>query len=309
MSGQAQAPTWASSATEVLGESRPVLGGAFGMETAEESAARMRDFVEAGGTLVETGYSYVGGRAMAAVGEWLEANPGQLKVVMKIGHGARGVDIPLTKANILHDLMDSLSVLHVDSLGVALLHCDDESLPVDEIADTLVGIVEDGLAESVGVSNWKAPRLDLLASNLIARGHLPLSSYHFSLAAVDPELQHGSSMAADDDVLTVIERHQLPLLCWSANAGGYFARHDDGIAGDEPDMFDTALSRERRARCIELGARLGVQPATVALAWTLSHDRTWASVGPATPEQRAQAFAAAELTLTPEDRAWLRDGQ
>jgi aryl-alcohol dehydrogenase-like predicted oxidoreductase len=73
-------------------------------------------------------------------------------------------------------------------------------------------------------------------------------------------------------------------------------------------MFDTPVSRARRDRVRELAEQFGVEPATVALAFTLSRDRTWASVGPDSPGQLAQAFAADALRLTPAERAWLRGG-
>ncbi|MDR1189545.1 MAG: aldo/keto reductase, partial [Bifidobacteriaceae bacterium] len=160
---------------------------------------------------------------------------------------------------------------------------------------------------SVGASNWTAPRLQALAEALAERGQTPLASYHHSLAEVDPALLPGSSRAADPDMLAVVGRHRLPLLCWSANAGGYFARTAP-LPNGGPDMFDTPVSRARRERVRKLAEQSGVEPATVALAFTLSRDRTWVSVGPDSPDQLAQAFAADALKLTPAERAWLRDG-
>ncbi|MDR1185871.1 MAG: aldo/keto reductase [Bifidobacteriaceae bacterium] len=305
--GGGRAGALTTAAAEVLAAPRIVLGGAFGLEPQADSAARLEAFVAAGGTFVETGYTYVAGKAMAAVGQWLAANPGQLRVVMKIGHGERGVDIPLSRANIRHDLLDALRVLRVDSLGVLLLHCDDPARPVEEIVDTLAEAAAEGLADSVGASNWSASRLAALVDALAERGHTPLASYHHSLAELDPRLAPGSSRAANDDLLDLIDRHDLPLLCWSANAGGFFAR-----SGNEPpvhpDMFDTAASGERRERVRALAGQFGVEPATLALAWTLARDRNWVSVGPEDAHQLAQAFAAAALTLSPAQRAWLRHG-
>jgi aryl-alcohol dehydrogenase-like predicted oxidoreductase len=291
-------------AAGVLGAPPLVLGGMFGIEPEDTSYERLDAFADADGAFVETAYSYVGGAAKAVIGRWLAANPGTLNTVVKIGHDNRGNDMELTEAAILHDLHECLDVLHVDALGVALLHCDDETRPVKDIAETLVGLIEAGLAQAVGVSNWQASRLAAIAHLLIEDGHVPLVSYHHSLAQVNPALLRGSSMEADSAVLNVIERLGLPLLCWSANAGGYFARRGDP-AGAEPDQFDSAVSRARRDRCVELAEDLGVPPATLALAWTLSRKDTWASVGPDSPEQMAQAFAAAGLTLSAAHRAWL----
>ncbi|MDR1824664.1 MAG: aldo/keto reductase [Bifidobacteriaceae bacterium] len=292
-----------------MGTTRLVLGGAFGLESQADSDRRLEAFAAAGGQFVESGFTYFGGKGMAAVGAWQRGHPGRLKVVMKIGHGARGVDIPLTRENIFADATAAVAALHVPALGVMVLHCDDPGRPVDEIADTLVALIDQGVAEAVGVSNWTAPRLAALVPLLLERGHLPLASYHFSLAAPDAALFPGTTLPSTPQILAVVGEYGLPLLSWSANAGGFFARTDaDPTPGGGPDPFDTPLSRARRARCRELAALRGLEPATVALAWSLGHPQVWASVGPDSPAQLEQALAATALDLSPADSRWLADG-
>ncbi|WP_328353359.1 aldo/keto reductase [Streptomyces sp. NBC_00445] len=286
---------------------RFVLGGPFGAEPAEASAERLGHFADAGGLLIETSHSYAGGKAEAAVGEWLRKNPGILGVATKVGHDTTGGDIPLSRATVHDHVRSALDDLAVESIDVILYHCDDPARPVAELADTLVSLVEAGYARRVGASNWQAERLSALAVELAGRGHTLVASYQFSLAEPDPALL-GGSLHADTAVLDVIREHSLPLFGWSSQARGYFARTGSRQVNGRPDPYDTEDNRARRRRCVELAAQLGSRPETVALAWTLRHPEVWPSIGPRTTKQIDNSLQARRLALTGEQVNWLRHG-
>ncbi|MEU1180881.1 aldo/keto reductase [Streptomyces sp. NPDC005820] len=285
---------------------RFILGGPFGGEPFETSAQRLTHFADAGGLLVETSRSYARGRAEGAVGQWLRKNPGALGVVTKVGHDLTGEDIPLSPALVRENVHASLESLGVDVIDVLLFHCDDPSRPVAELADTLVELVAVGYARRIGVSNWPAERLSALAHHLAERGQTPVASYQFSLAEPDPALMNGN-VHAGADVLRVVRDHGLPLLSWSSQARGFFARTGTRQNDGRPDAFDTAENRLRRRRCRELADRLGSRPETVALAWTLHHSGVWPSIGPKTTEQLDRSLDALSLSLTDERVRWLRE--
>ncbi|WP_329537162.1 aldo/keto reductase (plasmid) [Streptomyces sp. NBC_01450] len=287
---------------------RFVLGGPFGAEPAEATAERLAHFADAGGLLVETSHSYAGGQAEAAVGAWLRANPGTLGVATKVGHDTTGGDIPLDRDTVFAHVRSALVNLGVEVIDVLLYHCDDPTRSVAELADTLVSLVDAGHVRRVGVSNWRAERLSELAAALVDRGHTPVASYQFSLAEPDPALLEGS-LHADSAVLDVVRGHRLPLLGWSSQARGYFARTGPKEHHGKPDPYDTEDNRARRLRCRELAGQLGSRPETVALAWTLHHPGVWPSVGARTTAQIDNSLQARRLTLTEEQVHWLRHGR
>ena len=289
------------------GVGRFLFGSRFGMEPFEVSAANLAHFVSVGGRLVETAHSYARGKSKEALGQWLRANPGRLAVVTKVGHDMQGGDIPLDRELVTEHLTESLRALGVDSVDVMMYHCDDPRRTPEELADTLLGLVEAGYARRIGASNWSPRRLDALATVLAARGHRAVASYHFSLADPDPALL-GDTRYADAETLSVVQRHQLPLLSWSAQAQGFFSRSAPRPADRGPDPFDTQVNRARRQRCVELAERLGARPETVALAWTVHHPFAWPSIGPKTPEQLDRSLAALDLELTEAEVRWLHDG-
>ncbi|MGW2288787.1 aldo/keto reductase [Streptomyces phaeochromogenes] len=287
---------------------RFVLGGPFGAEPVETSAERLAHFADAGGLLVETSHSYAKGQAEPAIGQWLRKNPGTLGVLTKIGHDTTGADIPLDRDNVHDHVRAALHDLGVETIDVLLYHCDDPDRPVAELADTLVGLVDAGYVRRVGASNWQPQRLSALAAELAGRGRTSVASYQFSLAEPDPALM-GGSLHADRAVLDVIREHRLPLLAWSSQARGYFARTGARQFNGRPDPYDTPDNRARRDRCRELAAELGSRPETVALAWTLQQTRVWPSIGPKTTDQIDLSFQARSLPLTGDQARWLRHGR
>ncbi len=308
MSNEAPLRAVVSDAAAVLGTFPIVLGGPFGGESDAVSTARLEAFRDAGGTVVETAFSYMGGQSIRALGSRFRAMPGVFDAVVKIGHRGRGADMPLTAENILADTDESRSVLDVDRIGIVLIHNDDPERDVEAIADALDQLVTSGRARAVGISNWTAPRLAAGIAALTERGHLPLASYHRSLAVPDPTAFHGSTLPGDDAIFDVVADRAVPLLSWSANSGGYFAAADgtDDEPGDGP--FDSPASRARRARCRLLATTLGTDAATIALAWTLGEPRTWASVGTGSVDRLRSTLTTPELALDAEQRRWLRDG-
>ncbi|MFJ9629331.1 aldo/keto reductase [Streptomyces sp. NPDC101175] len=286
---------------------RFVLGGPFGAEPTETTAERLAHFADIGGLLVETSHSYAGGRAESAVGDWLREHPGTLRVVTKVGHDTTGGDIPLDRDTVFEHVRSASANLGVDTIDVLLYHCDDPTRPVAELADTLVSLVAAGHVRRVGVSNWRAERLAPLAVELGERGQTPVASYQFSLAEPDPALLEGS-LHADSAVLDVVRAHRLPLIGWSSQARGHFARTGPKEHHGKPDPYDTEDNRARRLRCRELAVELGSLPETVALAWTLHHPGVWPSIGARTTAQIDNSLRARRLTLTEEQVRWLRDG-
>ena len=66
----------------------------------------------------------------------------------------------------------------------------------------------------------------------------------------------------------------------------------------------------RHRRLTALADRIGCTPAQAALAWVLAHgSHVHPVVGTRRPERLADLQAAAELTLDPEQVAWLADGR
>ncbi len=94
-------------------------------------------------------------------------------------------------------------------------------------------------------------------------------------------------------------RTGMPLLAWSAQAGGYFAGADSAV-------YDNADNRERRARAEQLGRRTGHSAHAVALAWVLAQPfPAIAAIGPHSVEHLDTSLEALDVELSAEDARWL----
>lgn len=287
-----------------MGPDRIILGGAFGNEDPALSFAKLDRFHELGGRLVETSYSYAKGRSKQIVGQWMKTHPDALGVVSKVGHDMRGHDIPLSPSLVTQHVEESLRAMNVEQMDIVMFHCDDPTRSVAELADTLGSIVDAGHARHVGVSNWPAKRLASI-SRVMGTERPPVASYHFSLASPDPRELAPLGLSAEGEILDAVRQHSLPLLSWSSQAQGFFARTPNSARSDDP--FDTPVSRARRERCIELAVELETRPEAIALAWTL-HQGARPTIGPSSIAQLEASFEALEIPLTASHVEWLRTG-
>lgn len=295
--------------TDSSAPSRLVLGGPFGVEPIEESFRRLDHFAASGGRLVETAHSYKGGKAELAIGEWFAANPGVLQIMSKVGHDPISKDdIPLDSKTVARHVRESLAALHVDHLDVFLFHTDDPTRSVDELAATLVGLIDAGMVSSVGASNWELDRFAPLVTALRSVGHTPIASYQYGLAAPDPEQLRPGNLAADAEIHAFLEDEAVPLFAWSAQAGGFFARTGPAVGESRSYLFETAQNERRRDRCHELAREFGVAPSTLALAWTLRRPETWAAIGPRSVEQLDGSLEALAIDLSCDQVRWLEFG-
>ena len=94
----------------------------------------------------------------------------------------------------------------------------------------------------------------------------------------------------------------MPLLAWSAQAGGYFA----GAGGESSRVYENAANHERRERAEQLGRRTGHSANAVALAWVLAQPfPVIAVVGTHRVEHLRSSLEALDVALGAEDVRWL----
>jgi aryl-alcohol dehydrogenase-like predicted oxidoreductase len=94
----------------------------------------------------------------------------------------------------------------------------------------------------------------------------------------------------------------MPLLAWSAQAGGFFAGSD----GDAARVYRNAANEERRARAEQLGRPTGATANAVALAWVLAQPfPTVAVIGPHSVEHLRASLEALDVELAADELAWL----
>lgn len=262
----------------------------WGNETdAETARTQLRDFVDGGGTTLDTAVSHVEGRSEAILGELLGDVVPRSDVVLisKAGishrNGKRMVDT--SKRAMLAGLDASLARLGTDHLDLWLANIWDENVPLEETLGALEYAVSSGRVRYTGVSNyngWQLARAATLSDTPIVANQV-----EYSLLA----------RAAEQEVIPAAEHVGAGLLCWaplgrgvltgkyrgqipadsraaSATMGSYVEKYLEG----RPSRITEAL--------ITAADGLGRKPLDVALSWLLeNHGVSAAIVGPRTGEQ------------------------
>lgn len=162
----------------------------WGTEVDEEGARdQLTAFVAAGGTLVDTAYTFGGGAAETLLGRLLASGVvarGELVLAGKSGIGIRdgGPVVGVSRRTMLGQLEESLRRLGTDHLDLWVAHAWSDAVPLEETIGALEYAVCSGRARYVGVSGysgWQVAR----AFSLAERARLP-----FVMAQTEHSLLH-----------------------------------------------------------------------------------------------------------------------
>lgn len=276
------------------------------------ASALFDHFVEHGGTAFDTAWLYGGGANERRMGRWI-ANRGIREDVVVVVKGAHTPHCD--PASLSRQLLESLERQGTDYADLYLMHRDDPSVPVGEFVDVLDEHRRAGRIRAYGVSNWSLDRFDEANAYARANGRFELAvlSNHFGLAEAYDVPWQGCRHVTDPASKRWLAERRVPLLPWSSQARGFFARA-------RPDRRDDAeLVRcyysddnfERLRRAQRLGDELGVPATAVALAYVLAQSfPTFPLFGPRSIAEARSSMRGLSITLSEEQVAWLdlRDG-
>jgi aryl-alcohol dehydrogenase-like predicted oxidoreductase len=269
-------------------------------------------FRDLGGNLVDTAEVYGGeGRSEKAIGMYL-AERGYRDDMIILDKGCADVQL-VTPENIRKAIATNLERLGIDRIDLWVAHRDNPAVPVGDIVETLNDEMAKGHIRAFGGSNWTRTRI--AEANEYAEKHslmgMAISSPNVCLATPNEPWWPDCTHATDDDIAWFAEAG-IPLFAWSSQGRGFFLDSVDPKADPDSDLArvyynETNFGRLERAR--ELGAKKGMTAIETALAYVLNLPaKMVALVGPATVEEVESCARAAEVELTPEEMAWLKDG-
>ena len=304
--------------------SRVALGTAwYSLDTKYQWFELMDQFVEHGGSTIDTARMY--GEGEIVIGQWLQErrNRDQIVVVTKGGlspHDGNRLAVEGIQEQIEKDLTESLERLQTDCIDLYLLHRDTESIPVAQIMDCLNAQRDRGRISAFGGSNWTLRRVE--EANEYAHKHgltgFAAVSNNLSLAAPAGPFYPGL-VSVDRAEEPWFAEHNMPDFSWSSQARGFFtgryrpetrddpAKAKDGFLANMIRVYCTDENFERLRRAEKLGKDKGGYSAVqIALAWVLHRPLAVVPlVGPHTPEELDSCAAAAGIELTGQEARWL----
>ena len=298
------------------GISRPISRVALGFDSFRDysGASILLDaYYEAGGNLFDTGFIYAGGKTEALLGDWLQSR-GVRDEVAIIGKGAHS---PLCYPDVISKQLDvTLERLKTDYVDVYFMHRDNLDVPVSEFVDAMDAEVKGGRIKGLfGGSNWTRERMDEAIAYALSHGRaVPCAlSNNFSLAEMVEPVWPGVQSASDDLWKSWLKDNQMPDFAWSGQARGFFTERAGRDKLDDPELVRCWYSEKnfaRRDRASELAEKLGRSTNQVALAYILAQPfPVIPLIGPRRLVELDDSLQALEIELTPEDVAWLDNGE
>jgi len=289
--------------------SRLVMG--VDNQTTLEQAARMfDDYLERGGNVFDTAYTYGKGVCEAVFGEWLESRGVRDKVVI-IGKGAH---TPYCNPEALSaQLLESLERLRVSHVDLYFMHRDNPEIPVGEFVDVLNEHARAGRIGVFGGSNWSLERVKAANEYAASKGLQGFGavSNNLSLARMVDAPWAGCVSSGDAEFRSWLEATQTPLFPWSSQARGFFTRAAPDDTTD-PELVRCWYSEdnfERLNRARKLATEKGVEPIHIALAYVLNQRfPTFPLIGPRSTEETSSSFRALGVSLSPDEVKWLNLG-
>jgi len=273
-------------------------------ESEEEAFAIMTAAWDLGITAFDTADAYGGGRSETAIGKWMAATGNRPTIVTKTYFPMDdGADRGLSRERMVRQIESSLERLGVDSVDVYLAHAFDADTSLEETVATFESLVETGLINAWGVSNFDADQL----RETIVLGRPTVAQNSYSL------LDRGD----EQDVIPICSEFGIAYEAFSPLAGGWltgkYRRGEDPPAGSRMTMRPEPYEHLRDDRVFDAleafevaAVDRDIDAATLALACLLAQAHVTAIVvGPRRPEHLAPAFAALDVRLEADEAAEL----
>ena len=276
----------------------------FGQGTSRTDAWAIMDAAwQADICTIDTADAYGGGRSETFIGDWRkERSPQGLLVTTKVFNSVTGdpADKGLSRDRIRRNVEGSLERLGVDRIDYYLAHEPDPATPVAETVGTFEELVAEGTIACWGLSNYDAAGI----REALAAGRPSLIQNSYSLL----------DRADEAEVLPLCAEHGISYAPFGPLSGGWLAGRytretafpDGSRMSMRPEPYEHLVDERTFAGLDRLAAEAsehGVDMATLAFAWVLSHPAVAGAVcGPSRPEHLAPVLAARDLHLSDDDR-------
>ena len=270
-----------------------------------------RQALELGITFWDTANVYGFGTSEEIVGRAIRRYSRREDIVLATKVNFRMYDGPggggLSRRAIFEQLDLSLSRLGTDYVDLYQIHRFDPETPVEETMEALHDVVKAGKVRYIGASSmwaWQFAKMQYTAD------------LHGWTRFISMQDQYSLLMREEErEMFGLLADQGVGCLPWSPLAKGWLTRP----WGERTLRYDTdpmgkrnlvdADSNERIVTAVQQVAEArGVPMAQIALAWVLANPVvTSPIVGPTKPHHLADAVAALDITLAPEEKALIEE--
>ena len=280
----------------------------FGREAdAETSAAMFHRCRETGINCFDTGNVYADGRAESILGRLIAGCRDEIVLTSKVGFPA-GEDVNargLARHHIVASIESSLRRLGTDHLDLYFLHTFDPHTPIEESLRALDDLVHQGKILYPAASNWAAWQIATALGISVCEGLARFECIQPMYSLVKRQ--------AEVEILPLAQAEQLGVISYSPLGSGLLTgKYGTGRRPKHGRLVENARHGKRYSnpRYYQIADRLtahaeahGLHPATLGVAWVMSHPAITAPIiGARNEEQLAALLAALDVCMTPEWR-------
>jgi aryl-alcohol dehydrogenase-like predicted oxidoreductase len=281
----------------------------FGSRDDEQTSFAMLDqYVEAGGTFIDTANKYLdtvpgfkGGESEALIGRWMKArgNRDKLFLATKVGFEI-GSDVPrrLTAALIEKECDKSLKRLGVDTIDLYYAHTDDRQTPLDETMQAFDSLVLKGKVRFLGASNYAAWRLSEANMLSTLRGWTLFCCIQQRYTYLRPRpgsVFTSGTLGVDEDLQDYVRTRNVTLVAYSPLIKAAYTRGDREIR----EQYRSADSDARLKVLFQVAEEVGATPLQVVLAWMMQSEPPVIPIFSASkPEQMRENLGALDVNLS-----------
>lgn len=271
----------------------------WGPQDDADSIATIHRAVERGINWIDTAAVYGLGHSEEIVGQAIRGmreRPYVFTKCSRVWDGPMTINSVLKAASVRRECEESLRRLGVDAIDLYQVHWPRPEEDIEEGWSTLAALQREGKVRWIGVSNFSAAQIRR------AEAIAPVASLQPPYSLLNREIEA--------DALPYCQEHGIGVIVYSPMKSGLLSgkmtreRALNLPAEDwrtrNPDFQEPRLSRnlELVERLRAVGARHGVTPGEVAIAWALSHPAvTGAIVGLRRPDQVDELAGAGALRL------------
>lgn len=267
----------------------------FGARADAAQSRTMYDAARAAGiTHFDTACGYADGASETLLGQFASAERDSLTIATKVGYaGGAG------RANITAQFDGSRKRLGMDQVDLLYLHRFHADTALEETFETLADWQSRGLIRRIGVSNyaaWQVMKAQAVCARLGTR-----------FDAIQP-MYNLVKRQAEVEILPMAVDQNIAIFPYSPLGGGLLSgKYAQGGSGrlTEDDRYAAryapAFMADTAAHLSRMAAELGTSPATLAVAWVMTHPaRPVPIVSARNVDQLAPSLAAATYPMTAE---------
>ena len=299
----------------------------FGTQCDKKEAFKIMDKAyEAGVNFFDTAELYpvppqadLAGITEEIVGEWMRTKPRDAIILAtKVAGAASGWFVPpirhgltaIDRFHIERAVEGSLKRLGTDYIDLYQMHWPDTIVPIEESLAAFDRLVQSGKVRYIGTSNDTAYGTTKALMTSACKGYARFESIQNNFSLLNRRFL--------DELATVCRKEQISLLPYSPLAGGVLSgkyNHGKDVQGRFSNYLKSPNARQRlmaqrfmndktlasTQRYLKIAADYGLDPVTMAIAWSKQFDFVASTIiGATSADQLDQTLAAIDLTLSDE---------